>query len=229
MTDDVANEGAAVSDGPDGLPGEIARLHGEIEDLRSSRRRLVSAADADRRAFEAELHGGVQQYLVAFTVDLRRLAGLIDDDPTAARVLADEMTASVRAAMAETAALAERIYPPLLASRGLAGTIRSAAQYLGVAVQVNAPAGIGYPSEVTTAIYWSCIEVLTFASRESEATVDVVDRDGVLTFDVGIDRERAEVRVAGMRDRVEALGGHVVVDERTGGGTRVHGWIPGSR
>ena len=58
------------------------------EDLRASRRRLVLAADADRRAFEGELHDGLQQQLVALAVDLRRLAGLIDADPIAAHALA---------------------------------------------------------------------------------------------------------------------------------------------
>ena len=142
-----------------------------IEDLRASRRRLVSAADADRRAFEGELHDGVQQHLVALSVDLRRLAGLIDTDPIAAHALLDEMTANVRAAMAEATALAGRIYPPLLAARGLASAIRSAAEGLGVTIAGRRPAGAGYPPEITTAIYWTCVETLSFASPGSEATV----------------------------------------------------------
>ena len=95
-------------------------MQGEIADLRASRRRLVSAADADRRAIEGALHDGVQQHLIALAVDLRRLAGLVDADPVAARPLLDEMTATVRTAIAEATELAERIYPPLLAVRGFA-------------------------------------------------------------------------------------------------------------
>ena len=157
-----------------------------IDDLKASRRRLVSAADMDRRALEGELHDGVQQHLVALAVDLRRLAGLIDADPIAAHALLDEMTANVRTAMAEATALAARIHPPLLAARGFASAIRSAADGLGITVVVDAPAGASYPPEITTTIYWTCVEMLSFASPGSEATVRLIETDGLLTFDVCI-------------------------------------------
>ena len=205
------------------------RWAGEIADLRASRRRLVSAADADRRAIEGALHDGVQQHLIALAVDLRRLAGLVDADPVAARPLLDEMTATVRTAIAEATELAERIYPPLLAVRGFATGIRSAAEHLGVTVLVDAPAGAGYPPEISTAMYWSCVEILSFASGGSEATVSVLDAGGVLIFEVGIDGRIPEIASTGLRDRLEALDGGVEVDERTDGGSRVHGWIPWSR
>jgi signal transduction histidine kinase len=218
-----------VSDATDGLPGSVDRWQGEIADLRTSRRRLVSAADADRRAIEGALHDGVQQHLIALAVDLRRLAGLVDGDPVAAHALLDEMTANVRSAIAETTELAERIYPPLLAARGFAGAIRSAAERLGVTVVVDAPTNAGYPPEVTTAVYWSCVEALSFASRGSEATVSVLDTGAVLTFEVGIDRWPADEPLAKMRDRIEALDGRLALDDRTGGGSLVHGWLPVAR
>ena len=226
MTDDAAKHGDAVSDAIDGLPDAMDRLQGEIEDLRTSRRRLVSAADADRRAIEGAIHDGVQQHLIALAVDLRRLAGLIDADPVSAQALLDEMMANVRTAMAETMALAERIHPPLLEARGIASAIRSAAERLGVTVLVDAPAGAGYPPGITTAVYWSCVETLSFASRGSEATVSVLDPGGVLTFEVGIDGRLPEEGLARLRDRVEALDGRVAVDDRTDDGSRVQGWLP---
>ena len=200
-----------------------------IDDLRASRRRLVSAADADRRAFERELHDGVQQHLVALSVDLRRLARLIDADPIAAHALLDEMTDNVRTAMTETISLAGRIYPPLLGARGLVSAIRSAADGLGVTIVVDAPAGADYPPEITTAIYWTCVETLSFASAGSEATVRVVDTDGALTFDLGIDGRPPDPVLTRLRDRVEALDGRLGVDDGAGGGSLVHGWVPWSR
>ena len=200
-----------------------------IDDLRASRRRLVSAADADRRAFERELHDGVQQQLVALSIDLRRLAGIIDADPIAAHALLDEMTDNVRTAMTETTALAGRIYPPLLAARGLAIAIRSTAEGFGVTIVVDAPAGADYPPEITTAIYWTCVETLSFASAGSEATVRVVDTDGALTFDLGIDGRPPDPVLTRLRDRVEALDGRLGVDDGAGGGSLVHGWVPWSR
>jgi signal transduction histidine kinase len=198
------------------------------EDLRASRRRLVSAADADRRAFERELHDGLQQQLVALSIDLRNLARLIDADPVAAHALLDEMTANVRTAMADATTLAGRIYPPLLAERGLATSIRAAAEGFGITIVIDAPASAGYPPEIATTIYWTCVETLSFASPGSEATVRVVDTEDALTFDVGIDGRPPEALLTRLRDRVEALDGGVAIDDQAGGGSLVHGWVPWS-
>ena len=81
------------------LQDVVDRLQGEVTELRRSRKRLVEAADADRRAIERALHDGVQQHLVALAVDLRRLAGLVDDHPVAAKALLDELAANVRQAL----------------------------------------------------------------------------------------------------------------------------------
>ena len=61
-----------------------ARRGGE---LRASRKRLVLAADADRRRIERELHEGVQQHLVALAVNLQLASRLADTDPPAAKEL----------------------------------------------------------------------------------------------------------------------------------------------
>ena len=107
VDDDFRKRWAVSNSGPGEQPQEaVDRLQDEVAALRRSRRRLVEAADADRRAIERDLHDGVQQHLVALAVDLRRLAGLIDADPVAAQALVDEMTVNVRTAMAEATALA---------------------------------------------------------------------------------------------------------------------------
>ena len=229
MTDDAANAGDAVADGPEELPDAIDRLRDEIDGLRTSRRRLVADADADRRAIEGELHDGVQQQLVALAVDLRRLAGLIDTDPIAARALLQELTSNVRTAMADTTALAGRIHPPLLAARGLPSALRSAAEGLGITIEVDAPTGAAYRSEITTAVYWTCVETLSYASRGSHATVSVIETDGLQRFDIRIDGRLPEVLLTRLRDRVEALDGGLTVDDRTGGGSLVQGWVAASR
>ncbi|MEK6721596.1 MAG: histidine kinase [Chloroflexota bacterium] len=198
-------------------------------ELRGSRKRLAKAAHADRRAIERALHDGVQQHLVALAVDVRRLAGLVDGDPAAAKALLDEMAANVREALEETTELAQRVYPSLLEGRGFVSAIRSAAESAGVTVLVDVPAGAGYPPEITAAVYWSCVEALSSASRGSQATVSVLDADGAVTFEVAVAGHHPEERVERLRDRIEALDGRVSVDDRQDGGSRVHGWLPLSR
>lgn len=206
----------------------VDRLQGEVAGLRESRRRLAEAAHADRRAIERALHDGVQQHLVALAVDLRRLAGLVDDDPAAAKALLDEMAANVREALDATTELAQRVYPPLLDARGFASAIRSAAESAGVTVLVDVTAGAGYPPEITAAVYWSCVEALSSASRGSQAMISVRDEDGALTFEVAVAGSHPTARLDRLRDRIEALDGRFSVDEE-GVGSRVHGWLPSSR
>jgi signal transduction histidine kinase len=224
-------KGGAVSNAGSGeqLQDVADRLRGEVAELRRSRRRLAEAAHADRRAIERALHDGVQQHLVALAGDLRRLAGLVDGDPAATKALLDEMAANVREALDETTELAQRVYPPLLEGRGFASAMRSAAESAGVTVLVDVSAGAGYPPEITAAVYWSCVEALSSASRGSQATVSVLDADGVLTFEVAVAGHHPEGRLERLRDRIEALDGRVRVDDGQVGGSRIHGWLPLSR
>jgi len=206
----------------------VDRLKAEVAELRRSRKRLARASDADRREIERALHDGVQQHLVALAVDLRRLAGLVDDQPGAAKALLDTMAANLREALAEATALAQNVYPPLLEGRGLAISLRSAADSAGVTVLVDVPAGADYPPEINAAIYWSCVEALASASPGSEATVALREADSAVTFEVAIAGRHPQGRIERLRDRIEALDGRLSVDEGEFG-SRVQGWLPISR
>ena len=206
----------------------LARVQGEVLELRRSRKRVVEAADADRRAIERALHDGAQQHLVALAVDLQRLAGLVDSDPPATKALIGEMAAKLQGALDETRELAQMVYPQLLEGRGLASALRSAAERAGVTLVVDVQAGIGYPSQVTAVVYWSCVDALSSASRGSEATISVVDEDGVLRFEVAVDGPYPGERLDRLRDSIEALDGRIIVEDQHDG-SRVHGWLPLSR
>ena len=222
--------GAAVSNAGSGeqLQDVVDRLQGEIAELRRSRRRLVEAADADRRAIERALHDGVQQRVVALAVDLQRLARLVNRDPAAAEALVDEMAANVREALTETTELAQKIHPALLEGRGLATALRSAAESAGVTVLVDVPAAADYPPEVRAALYWSCVEALSSASPGSQATVKVRGAEAALAFEVEVAGRHPTARLDRLRDRIEALDGRLTVDEGKLG-SRVQGWLPLSR
>jgi signal transduction histidine kinase len=206
----------------------VDRLQREVTELHRSRKRLVEAADADRRAIERALHDGVQQHLVALAVDLRRLAGLVDDHPVAAKALLDDLVANLRQAMIETTDLAQKVYPPLFEGRGLASALRSAAESAGVTPLVDVPAGADYPPEIGATVYWSYVEALASASPGSQATVSVREADGALTFEVTVAGHHPDERLDRLRDRIEALGGSFSVDV-VDLWSRVHGSLPVSR
>src|SRR5215207_4116788 len=51
-----------------------AEAHAQLEDLRSSRTRIIEAGDAESRRLERDLHDGAQQRLVALSLALRSYA-----------------------------------------------------------------------------------------------------------------------------------------------------------
>src|SRR5262249_20701940 len=62
---------------------------GLIEDLRASRRRLVTAQDEARRRLERDIHDGAQQYLVALAIKLRLAEDTAQDSPHIKEALAE--------------------------------------------------------------------------------------------------------------------------------------------
>jgi len=204
----------------------LDRLLLEVAELRSSRRRLVLAADVDRRLIERELHDGVQQHLVALAVTLQLADRAVDADPPAAKALLAEMARDVRQALEETAQLAQRIHPPLLDPGGLAAALRWAASSTGVRASLDVAAGARFPPEITEGIYWCCLEALEQAGAGGRATVTVRDEAGAVAFDVLVDRSRLDAAPDRLRDRVEALGGRLTIRREPGHGTRISGSLP---
>ena len=204
----------------------VARLEGEAEVLRASRRRLTDAAHAERRAIERELHDGLQQHLVALAMELRRLAALVGRDASAADALLEEMTANVREALDEATRLASRIYPSMLDGRGFAGALRSAASNAGVSAVVDVPTASGYPPEITATLYWTWTDALSSAPPGSEAAINVLEADEGLTFEVAIVGSVPEGSLEWLRDRIQALDGRVSASDRTDGSSTIQGWLP---
>ena len=192
-----------------------------MEEPRASPRRLVLAADDDRRRIERDLHQGVQQHLVALAVNLELLAQLIDADPLAASALVETLRRDVQQALDETAQLAQRIYPPLLEERGLAAALRAAAVTAGTPAAVDVAARCGYPVEAARTVYLCWTEAL---ARAGARPAIAVRHDGrALVFDVSCD-EADDGRFEGLQERVEALGGRLTISP-----DRVSGSIPVDR
>jgi signal transduction histidine kinase len=208
------------------LRERLDRLRLEVEELRASRRRLVVAADEDRRRIERDLHDGVQQHLVALAVNLQHAGESVRTDPPAAKALVEEMGRDVQHALDETAQLAHRIYPPLLEAGGLVSALRSAAVGAGIRASIEVPADPRYPPEVAATVYWCWLEALEHAGAGARATIAIRDEERAVAFEVVYDRSRSDPRFERLRDRVEALAGRLTVRTESRGGTRVSGRLP---
>ena len=216
--------------------GLVLRNVALLEDLRASRRRLVTAQNDERRRLERDIHDGAQQHLVALMVKLRVLEALARKDPAKVAGAVEELKAQAQDALETLRDLARGIYPPILADRGLAAALE--AQTRGGPVPVGiSPDGVDrLPQEVEAAVYFCVLEALQNVAKYSQATrADLTLRqiDGAVEFEVRDDGRGFDPvttpRGAGlqnMADRLEALGGSLGVASSPGAGTTVTGRVP---
>jgi signal transduction histidine kinase len=207
-----------------------------VEDLRASRRRIVSAQDERAKRLERDIHDGAQQQLVALAVKIRLADSILDRDTAAAHGMLAQLQGEANDALENLRDLARGIYPPLLADKGLAAALEGQTRKSAVPVALDA-SGVGrYPPEVEAAVYFCSLEALNnIAKYAAASSVDVrlAQSDGHLTFEIrddgaGFDTSGAAhgTGLQGMADRVEAIGGSLSVTSAPGAGTMVSGWVP---
>ena len=216
--------------------GLILRNVRLLEDLRESRRRIVAAQDERAKALERNIHDGAQQQLVALTVKLRLLEQLAPRDGAKAAQMAAQLQSEATEALEDLRDLARGIYPPLLADRGLAAALEAQARKSSLPVSVSPDGVARYPQEVESAVYFSCLEALQNVAKYAHATraeARLWASDGELSFEVTDDGAGFDPSVTprgsglqGMADRLEAIGGTLVVRSQPGRGTSVTGRVP---
>jgi signal transduction histidine kinase len=219
------------------LQASLDEVKRQAQQLSASRARVVSAADAERRRIERDLHDGAQQQLVALCANLRLARELSGSDPEQATALLEQLGNDVVAALEELRELAHGIYPPLLADRGLAEALSAVAARAPVPTRLEAVAIGRYPPEFEATVYFCCLEALQnagkYAGEAATATVRIAENEAGLIFEVsddgaGFDPDRSApgAGLTNMTDRVGAIGGSLRIDASPGRGARIAGAIP---
>ncbi len=220
------------------LQASLRELQQTNVELQESRRRIVTAGDAERRKLERNLHDGAQQHLVAMAVKLRIAEDLIDEQPGDALDVIGELRRDLKDAIAELRALAHGIYPPLLSSGGLSEALPNAASRAALPTTVDT-ADVGrFGAEVESTVYFCCLEAIQNAGKhagpDAEIAVHVERCDGRLVFSVSDNGVGFAVGPAGsaghgfvnMADRLGTIGGRLTVTSAPGHGTTIRGEIP---
>jgi len=207
-----------------------------IEELRASRRRIVTTQDERAKALERNIHDGAQQQLVALAVKLRLAEGVARTDPERTASMLSDLQAEANDALENLRDLARGIYPPLLADRGLPAALEAQARKSSVPVDVQARGVDRYPQEIESAVYFSCLEALQNVAKYADASTASVElglEDGHLTFRVTDDGRGFDATtrtygtgLQGMADRLDSIGGTLEVTSSPGRGTTVAGRIP---
>jgi signal transduction histidine kinase len=231
----VRTAGAAAA-----LALENERLAAEVraryDDLRAASARLVAAGDAARRRIERDLHDGAQQRLVSLSVTLN-LARKNAEPGSRTAALLDGAIAELTAGLAELRELARGIHPAVLTERGLDPALESLAARAPLPVTVSATVEGRLEPAIEAAAYFVVMEALTNVAKYASATaaeVTVEQVNGHVVIDVQDDGiggadPAAGSGLAGLADRVAALGGRLIVDSPPGGGTVVRAEMPARR
>jgi signal transduction histidine kinase len=202
--------------------------------LTASRARVVAAADQSRRRIERDLHDGTQQRLVSLALELRGAESAVPPDQPALTARLGRAASGLAEAVENLQEISRGIHPAVLSRGGLAPALKALVRRSGVAVDLRVEAEDRLPEPVEVAVYYVVSEALTNAAKYAEAkTVRVtlkaeassvhvvVEDDGV----GGADPANGSGLI-GLSDRVEALGGRIVIMSPPGSGTSLDVTIP---
>ncbi len=208
-----------------------ADLRAQLEQVSASRARIVEAGLIERRRLERDLHDGAQQRLLAVAATLA--AARLRARPAAAVAAIDSARTELRMALQELRDLVHGIHPAVLSQGGLRPAIEVVAERLPLAVTIDVPLRRFEASAEATAYFVTCealSNVVKHASA-SRAVVRVGPARQALDLEViddglgGADPTRG-AGLAGLADRVRALGGDLVVISPPGVGTLLTARIP---
>lgn len=218
-----------------GLALEIARLRvevrGRLAEVEASRARIVAAGDAERRRLERDLHDGAQQRLVSIGLALRHLQAGLPPGVAAADGL-DAVVGDLAGAIDDLRELARGVRPAGL-DDGLGVALRDLAARSPLRTRVSTTEE-RFAEPVETAAYFVVSEALANAAKHSGAfavEVTAARRNGDLVVAVRDDgvggaSAAAGSGLAGIGDRVAALGGRLRVVSPAGNGTVVEAELP---
>jgi signal transduction histidine kinase len=213
-----------------------AEVREKLEQVKSSRARLVETAEAERRRIERDLHDGAQQRLIAVALSLQEArAQAARTSPSAAFLSRLEDTADeLMAAIDELRELARGIHPVVLTEDGLALAVSGLARRAIVPVELDLAIEGRLPATVESTAYFVVAEALTNIARHARATnafIRMERHNDHLEIDIsddgigGADISRGS-GLRGLADRLDAISGILTIDRSPQGGTQVKARIP---
>jgi signal transduction histidine kinase len=202
--------------------------------LAASRARIVAASDEARRRIERDLHDGAQQRLVSLALELRAVEAKVPIGLSELRSELSEVAEGIAGLLDDLRTIARGVHPAVLDTGGLGPALKALARRSAVPVELDVRTAERFPEQTEVTAYYVISEALTNVAKHAKASVvrvDVETADGALHVTVtddgggGASPERGSGLV-GLRDRVEALGGSLVLRSPAGEGTSLAAVLP---
>jgi len=210
-----------------------AELRARLDELRSSRTRIIEAAQDERRRLERNLHDGAQQRLVTMSLELAMLEAQFATDDGARKQIG-QLRSELASSLDELRELARGLHPAVLSDHGLEVALEGLVARTPLPVVLHMQLEDRLPATHEVAAFYLVSESLTNVAKYADASsvsVDIARADGHLVVEVadngcgGATTDNGS-GLRGLADRVEALDGRLRVWSPEGGGTRVRADIP---
>jgi signal transduction histidine kinase len=202
--------------------------------LTASRARIVAASDATRRRIERDLHDGIQQRLVTLGLALEGLKDAARLERSPLLVPLSQLQAGLGNVLEEVREISRGVHPAILSEGGLRPALKSLARRSAVPVQLEVGPVKRLPLPLEAAVYYVASEALTNAAKHAHASVAAMAldwREGTVRLSIrddgvgGADPAMGS-GIIGMSDRIEALGGTLVLSSPPGAGTSMIVQLP---
>ena len=199
--------------------------------------RIVNAAESERRRIERNIHDGAQQELVALVAKLAMARSAAAQGGVSPDLI-DDMRLEAQQILSELRELAQGIHPSVLSDGGILEAVEDRCARLPLDVTIETSEGLRarrFGDDIEGAAYFFVTESLANVLKHADATrttISLTYLDGRLRLAVaddgrGFDPDTAsDGGLAGLRDRIHALGGTVTVASAPGSGTRVSASLP---
>ena len=214
--------------------------------LRHLARQLLTAQEDERRHISRELHDGVVQTLVGITVELAALGRAANLGPRALQAKILRTQRLVEKSVTAVHDFARELRPAVLDDLGLIPALHAYIKQLAakkkLKIHLTAFASVeAMDTEKRTVLYRVAQEALTNVGRHAQATavhVRITALPGAVRLEVHDNGKSFQVAqtlspttnkrlgLLGMRERVEMVGGVVVIESAPGQGTTVRAEIP---
>jgi PAS domain S-box-containing protein len=204
------------------------------DSLRQLSTRLLNLQDEERRRIALELHDNTAQNLAGLTMNLARVGKSADKlDPKASEALGESLSLAEQCAR-EVRTVSYRLHPPLLDEMGLASALQlfteGFSERSGLRVELDLRSDLDpVPPEIQRTLFRIAQEALSNVYRHSgsstarirmdrdasSVTLEVSDQGGgfppgILDATSGTVADLG-VGIAGMRERIRQLGGHLEI------------------
>ena len=205
-----------------------------MSELQDSRRRIAESADLERARIERDLHDGAQQRIIGIRIRAAQAEEEVEADPAAGAAALRRLALEADRALEELRALGRGGYPPVLRDFGLQEALHAIALESPIPVSVNATGLTRHPIEIECAVYFVFVEAMQNTMKHAPGATCVsikLTQDDALSFEVRDDGPGfvpdldTHHGLRNMRDRLQAVGGRLIVDTAPGRGTRILGCV----